>query len=146
MSKNKPWKIPQWMKPFCRFINNTGGNDIEDLMNDHDTTVQVNAPRAMICVAVKSQAHLLQTLQENNLLKDTRRKAGTLISKDWFDLAVEALTNKLPSNHGFALFTFPFDGKGPFHYMSNSKRDDVIAMLKCWIAQAETKPERDKEK
>lgn len=139
--KDKPWEMPQWMKPFARFINNTGGNDIEDLFNDSDTTVQINAPRAIICVAVKSQVYLLQTLQENNLLKDTHRKAGILLPKDWFNLAVEAVVNKLPKKHGFTLFAFPFDKKGSMQYISNAKREDVIKMLKVWIAKAEEQNE-----
>ena len=131
------------MKPFARFINNTGGNDIEDLVNDQDTTVQVNAPRAMICGAVKCQVSLLQTLQEHNLIKDTHRKAGRMFEKDWFDLSVEALANKLPSKHGFVLFAFPFDGKGNTRYISNAEREDVINMLKSWILQVEKQNEKE---
>ena len=54
--------MPEWMRPFEKYIRNTGGNPIEELMNDHTTIVQVNAPRAMICVAVKSQIALLEEL------------------------------------------------------------------------------------
>lgn len=57
------------MKPYVPLINNTGGNDVAELMNDHTTNIQVNAPRAMICVAVKSQVSLLEVLHEKGMLK-----------------------------------------------------------------------------
>jgi len=57
------------MEPYREFILNTGGNDIEELMNDHDTVVQVNAPLAMICVAVQSQVSLLERLHSHGALR-----------------------------------------------------------------------------
>lgn len=66
--KYKKWKMPAWMRPYANDIVNTGGNDIEELMNDHDTIVQVNAPRAMICACVKSQVALLELLHSRDQL------------------------------------------------------------------------------
>lgn len=65
------WKMPQWMKKYTGLISNTGGNDIEELVNDDGTNSNVfnNAPRALICVAVKSQVSLLETLQAKGMLK-----------------------------------------------------------------------------
>lgn len=60
----EPWVMPDWMEPYRELINNTGGNPIEELMNDHTTTVFVNAPRAMLCVAVGSQVALLTQLHD----------------------------------------------------------------------------------
>lgn len=60
--KVRRWTMPPWMESYRGLIGNTGGNSIEELMNDHHTVVQVNAPRAMICVAVKSQVALLERL------------------------------------------------------------------------------------
>ena len=37
-------------------------------MNDNQANVIVNAPRAMLCVAVKSQVSLLVTMRRNNLI------------------------------------------------------------------------------
>lgn len=62
------WKMPRWMEPYRAMIVNTGGNSIEDLMDDHATTVFANAPRAMICVAVKSQVALLEALHSKGVL------------------------------------------------------------------------------
>ena len=67
--QNKQWSMPKWMEEYRVFIVNTGGNDIEELMNDHTTTVIENAPRAVICCCVKSQVTLLGLLKEQNLLK-----------------------------------------------------------------------------
>ena len=140
MSKNeKPWVMPKWMKPLERFINNTGGNEIEELVNDHETTVQVNAPRAMVCVAVKAQVLLLQTLASKNMIAHPGKKKGLLFEKDWFELAVECIANKLPEDHGFAMFGFPIGKVGNMHYLSNAQKQDVVRMLKSWIVEQEAK-------
>ena len=63
--------MPEWMKRYASLIVNTGGNNIEDLVNDDGTNSNVfnNAPRALICAAVKSQVTLLELLYEKELLK-----------------------------------------------------------------------------
>lgn len=63
--------MPEWMEKYKELIGNTGGNDIEELMNDDGTNSNVfnNAPRALICVAVKSQVRLLELLKKKDLLK-----------------------------------------------------------------------------
>ena len=43
-------------------------SDVEDCMNDHETLVQVNAPRAMNVVAVKSKVSLLEQLKKDGKL------------------------------------------------------------------------------
>lgn len=69
--KKKIWIIPEWMKQYLPLIMNTGGNNVEDLVNDDGTNSNVfnNAPRALICTAVKSQVALLELLHEKGLLK-----------------------------------------------------------------------------
>jgi hypothetical protein len=68
--KNKLWVFPEWMERFRHTISDTGGNPIEELMNDDGTNSNVfnNAPRALICVAVKSQINLLERLYNAGLL------------------------------------------------------------------------------
>lgn len=61
--------MPVWMRPYAESFVNTGGNSIEDLMNDHTTNVQTNAPRAMLCACVRSQVGLLERLHEKELIK-----------------------------------------------------------------------------
>jgi hypothetical protein len=61
------WAMPDWMRPYAEFIRNTGGNDIEALVNG-TTDVWVNAPLALLEVAVHSQVALLQSLHAAGLL------------------------------------------------------------------------------
>lgn len=68
--KKVEWKMPEWMEPYREYINNTGGNSVEDLINDGgQSTVFNNAPRAMLCVAVHSQVALLNMLHGKGKLK-----------------------------------------------------------------------------
>ena len=60
--------MPEWMKIYEHYISNTGGNNIEELMNDKSTNVFSNAPRALICVSVSAQVLLLESLHEEGLL------------------------------------------------------------------------------
>lgn len=68
--KDKKWVMPEWMEEYRGDINNTGGNSVEELMNDDGKNSNVfnNAPRALICVAVKSQVHLLETLHQKEVI------------------------------------------------------------------------------
>jgi len=67
--KKPKWEMPFWMAKYRHLINNTGGNSIEDLMNDNTTTVFSNAPRAIICCCVNSQITLLTKLKNNEIIK-----------------------------------------------------------------------------
>jgi len=71
MAKGKKWKMPEWMEKYRPLIGSTGGNSIEELYNDDGTNsnVFVNAPLALVCVAVKNQVNLLIKLHEQKLLK-----------------------------------------------------------------------------
>lgn len=70
MPKSKLWKMPKWMEEFRSCFHNTGGNSIEELMNDDGTNSNVfnNALRALLCIAVKSQVALLEELHELGVL------------------------------------------------------------------------------
>lgn len=68
MLEKKEFIMPAEFEVFRDLIMNTGGNPIEGIMNDHTTTVFNNAPRALICVAVKSQIDLLAALHEKGFL------------------------------------------------------------------------------
>jgi hypothetical protein len=47
------------------------------------------------------------------------------------------ITEALPTGAGFALFVFDFGAKGNLAYVSNAKRDDMIAAVKEWLAKQE---------
>lgn len=70
MKEKKKWVMPEWMEKYRELFNNTGGNEIEELENDHTTTVFENAPRAMICVAIHCQVALLTALKKNGFLSE----------------------------------------------------------------------------
>jgi hypothetical protein len=60
--------MPAYLEPYRGLIVNTGGNSLEELMNDQTSDLQNNAIRALLCVAVKSQLSLLERLHERGQL------------------------------------------------------------------------------
>lgn len=65
------WVMPEWMEEYRIYLEQfTGGNSIEELMNDHHTTIIGNAPRAMICVSLKGAMSMLEKLHLNGHLTD----------------------------------------------------------------------------
>ena len=62
------WKMPGWMEPLRNTILNTGGNPIEELMNDNHNHFETNLPRAVIICCVKSQVNMLEHLNKSGLL------------------------------------------------------------------------------
>ena len=73
MTKRK-WKMPKWIEPFRATILNTGGNSIEDLMND-DASPLVNLPLSTLQACVKSQVGLLQFLAYDGKLIGVKPKS-----------------------------------------------------------------------
>jgi hypothetical protein len=69
MSQNIKWVMPEHLEPFRKYIANTGGNSIEDLMGDRTTTMFNNSIRAALIVGCESQISLLQSLHKAGLLK-----------------------------------------------------------------------------
>jgi len=67
--KRETWVMPEWMEPFRKFIGNTGGNPIEELMNDHESNAFNNVIRAGLIVSVDSQIILLHRLSIAGLLR-----------------------------------------------------------------------------
>lgn len=65
--RRKDWTMPPWMEPYRKLIGNTGGNAIEEMMND-ETDARINLPRAVLAVAVKSQVGLLYALRKAGML------------------------------------------------------------------------------
>jgi hypothetical protein len=60
--------IPAWMQPFAEHFFDTGGNDVENLINDR-TMVQINAPLALLAHGAYAQYRLLERLAASGLLK-----------------------------------------------------------------------------
>ena len=66
-AKTTAWTMPEWMEPFRDLIVNTGGNSVEEMMNDN-TDPFINLPRSTLAACVKSQVGLLNLLQRNGVL------------------------------------------------------------------------------
>ena len=66
MVEHKTWVMPTWMEDFRSFLDRIGGgNPVEDLMNDHDSTTFNNAVRALLCCSMKSVVHMLETIHHD---------------------------------------------------------------------------------
>ncbi len=61
------WVMPAWMEPYRDLIINTGGNSVDELMND-DSSPLINLPRSTLAACVKSQVGLLGILHDRDLL------------------------------------------------------------------------------
>jgi hypothetical protein len=68
MAKTQTWTMPTWMEPWRGLFQNTGGNSVEDLMNDHDTNGFDNSLRAALIISVSSQIDLLCRSAKRGLL------------------------------------------------------------------------------
>lgn len=64
----KKWKMPKWMQQYRPFICNTGGNDVEEMVNGN-ADPRINLPLSTLQACVKSQVHLLQSLHDAGQLK-----------------------------------------------------------------------------
>lgn len=63
------WAMPEWMERYRAYINNTGGNSVEDLMNDHGSTLHNNGIRAILCCACAAQVQMLEALHRAGQLR-----------------------------------------------------------------------------
>lgn len=67
-TEHPPWTMPPWMEKYRAHFTNTGGNSLEDLLNDHDSNQFNNVIRAGLIVSVGSQVGLLHRLKAAGLL------------------------------------------------------------------------------
>lgn len=63
------WVMPEYLEKYRDLIGNTGGNAIEELMNDNHTDAFTNMFRSAMIVSVDSQIRLLERLYEKGFLK-----------------------------------------------------------------------------
>lgn len=64
MPESKEWTMPEWMEKYRPLFYNTGGNSIEDLMNDEGTNPSNNIIRWSIIISVQAQFVLLERLHK----------------------------------------------------------------------------------
>ena len=65
------YPVHPWMEKDLRMFNNTGGNDVVELLHDDDTSAFANVVRYLLICSVRSQYTLLMKLHEEGLLADT---------------------------------------------------------------------------
>lgn len=68
----KKWAMPEWMEKYRDLINNTGGNEVEDLINRLKTDKNISRTNIIIftmATCVEAQVGLLATLKRKDLLK-----------------------------------------------------------------------------
>lgn len=75
MGDIKAWTMPEWMRPYANLINQTGGNDIEELLN-RTFPPGSNDVVAAMQISVMSQVRLLAGLRAAGLLRCTVTQLG----------------------------------------------------------------------
>jgi len=65
------------------------------------------------------------------------RRALEAASREIAALIVPALERMFGTRVGFALLVFDFGAKGHMAYLSNSQREDMISLVKEWLALLE---------
>ncbi|KFB96136.1 hypothetical protein GTGU_04676, partial [Trabulsiella guamensis ATCC 49490] len=65
LSPKEIYVVPDWMRQYLPLFNNTGGNDIEELLHDDSTTPFANIVRYMLIVSVRSQFDLLVRVRKS---------------------------------------------------------------------------------
>jgi len=69
--KFEKWIMPEWMEKYRPYLDKiSGGNPIEELMNDHGTTAFNNSIRLTIICQISGAVWLLNKLQEKGELKN----------------------------------------------------------------------------
>lgn len=69
-SPKEMYAVPDWMRPHLALFQNTGGNDVEELLHDEDTSMFANSIRYMLIVSVRSQFSLLVDMHNKGLLSN----------------------------------------------------------------------------
>jgi|GEM_PF-6844294 len=64
------YAVPDWMRPHLALFQNTGGNDVEELLHDEDTSMFANSIRYMLIVSARSQFALLVDMHSKGLIAD----------------------------------------------------------------------------
>ena len=91
------WTFPEELEPYRELITNTGGNSVEDLINDLDANknlMRTNVVRFVLAVAAQAQIGLLQNLAAGGHLA-TPDKPGQGTARTFTDLAQRASTTGL---------------------------------------------------
>lgn len=76
-SPKEYYVVPGWMEKYFPMFNNTGGNNVIDLLHDNDTSMFSNCVRYAFIVSARSQWGMLMQMKENGLIeKDSDHENG----------------------------------------------------------------------
>lgn len=67
-SPKESYAVPEWMRQFLQLFQNTGGNDVEELLHDEDTNMFANSVRYMLIVSARSQFALLMDMYSKGII------------------------------------------------------------------------------
>ncbi|MEN3936639.1 hypothetical protein [Enterobacter hormaechei] len=67
-SPKESYAVPEWMRQFLPLFQNTGGNDVEELLHDEDTNMFANSVRYMFIVSARSQFALLMDMYSKGII------------------------------------------------------------------------------
>lgn len=67
-SPKEVYAVPEWMRQFLPLFHNTGGNDVEELLDDEDTNMFANCVRYMLIVSARSQFALLMDMYSKGII------------------------------------------------------------------------------
>ncbi|HCU0440075.1 TPA: hypothetical protein OUE58_004474 [Enterobacter hormaechei] len=62
------YAVPEWMRQFLPSFNNTGGNDVEELLHDDCTSMFANSVRYTLIVSARSQFALLMDMYSKGII------------------------------------------------------------------------------
>lgn len=62
------YAVPDWMHQYLPLFQNTGGNDVEELLHDEDTNMFSNSIRFMLVASVRAQYEILMVLHLKRLI------------------------------------------------------------------------------
>lgn len=96
VTERATWTMPEWMEPYRALITNTGGNEVEDLidrLDNEDHLATVNLPVFTLAAAVQAQIGLLNNLHRAGLLRDSAEETERP-SAHAAMLAIEAMRHR----------------------------------------------------
>ncbi|MEI9745867.1 hypothetical protein [Enterobacter ludwigii] len=67
-SAKELYAVPDWMRQYLPLFHNTGGNDVEELLHDDNTSMFANSICYMLIVSARSQFTLLVDLHQRGFL------------------------------------------------------------------------------
>ncbi|KAF1366267.1 hypothetical protein [Yokenella regensburgei] len=69
LTSKEIYSVPGWMHKYFPLFNNTGGNDVEELLHDDKTTPFANVVRYLLIVSVRSQFDMLTALHSRGFMR-----------------------------------------------------------------------------